>query len=173
MARAHVASSNSAIDLARGVYRSAYPSQRTTWRRNSIRQAVASMIDVETVDAASTILLLEAIAALYAMLALIYVFLDKGRYHHVKLVQDLARLAGAPDQAAFHSVLLSASQFDRAVVGPHAQKRHPQQNLRNLRPISPTRRSISCAKKCPATGPNSAIRSPTISVSSIHRIFGF
>jgi transposase len=50
------------------------------------------MIDVETVNAASTITLLEAIEALYPMLALIHVFLDNARYHHAKLVQDwLAR----------------------------------------------------------------------------------
>ena len=50
------------------------------------------MIEVETVDALSTIKLLEAIEALYPMLALIYVFLDNARYHHAKLVQEwLAR----------------------------------------------------------------------------------
>jgi hypothetical protein len=50
------------------------------------------MIDVETVNAASTITLLEATEALYPMLALIHVFLDNARYHHAKLVQDwLAR----------------------------------------------------------------------------------
>jgi transposase len=50
------------------------------------------MIDVETVNAASTITLLEAIEALYPMLALIHVFLDNARYHHAKLVQQwLAR----------------------------------------------------------------------------------
>ena len=50
------------------------------------------MIDVETVDAASTITLLEAIEALYPLLALIHVFLDNARYHHAKLVQEwLAR----------------------------------------------------------------------------------
>ncbi len=50
------------------------------------------MIDVETVNAASTITLLEAIEALYPMLALIQVFLDNARYHHAKLVQEwLAR----------------------------------------------------------------------------------
>jgi transposase len=50
------------------------------------------MIDVETVNAASTISLLEAIEALYPMLALIHVFLDNARYHHAKLVQEwLAR----------------------------------------------------------------------------------
>jgi hypothetical protein len=37
------------------------------------------MIDVETVNAASTITLLEAIEALYPMLALIHVFLDNAR----------------------------------------------------------------------------------------------
>lgn len=50
------------------------------------------MIDVETVDAASTIRLLEAIEAMYPLLAMIHVFLDNARYHHAKLVQDwLAR----------------------------------------------------------------------------------
>ena len=50
------------------------------------------MIDVETVDAASTIALLEAIEALYPLMALIHVFLDNARYHHAKLVQEwLAR----------------------------------------------------------------------------------
>jgi transposase len=50
------------------------------------------MIDVETVNAASTITLLEAIESLYPMLALIRVFLDNARYHHAKLVQEwLAR----------------------------------------------------------------------------------
>jgi transposase len=50
------------------------------------------MIEVVTVDAASTIRLLQSIAALYPMLALIHVFLDNARYHHAKLVQQwLAR----------------------------------------------------------------------------------
>jgi transposase len=50
------------------------------------------MIEVVTVDAASTIRLLESIAALYPMVALIHVFLDNARYHHARLVQEwLAR----------------------------------------------------------------------------------
>jgi len=40
------------------------------------------MIDVETVDAASTIRLLTAIEAMYPLLATIHVFLDNARYHH-------------------------------------------------------------------------------------------
>jgi len=47
-----------------------------------------AMIDVETVDAASTIRLLEAIEAMYPLLAMIHVFLDNARYHHAKLVQE-------------------------------------------------------------------------------------
>jgi transposase len=46
------------------------------------------MIEVLTVDAASTIKLLASIEALYPMLALIHVFLDNARYHHAKLVQE-------------------------------------------------------------------------------------
>jgi transposase len=50
------------------------------------------MIEVVTVDAVSTIRLLQSIEALYPMLMLIHVFLDNARYHHAKLVQEwLAR----------------------------------------------------------------------------------
>ena len=47
-----------------------------------------AMIDVETVDAASTIKLLEAIEAMYPLLALIHVFLDNASYHHAKIVEE-------------------------------------------------------------------------------------
>jgi transposase len=46
------------------------------------------MIDVQTVDAASTIALLEALEALYPLMILIHVFLDNARYHHARLVQE-------------------------------------------------------------------------------------
>jgi transposase len=50
------------------------------------------MIEVLTVDAVSTIRLLESIETLYPMLVLIHVFLDNARYHHAKLVAEwLAR----------------------------------------------------------------------------------
>ena len=50
------------------------------------------MLEVVTVDAVSTIRLLESIEALYPLLALIHVFLDNARYHHARLVQEwLAR----------------------------------------------------------------------------------
>ena len=47
-----------------------------------------AMIEVESVDAASTIKLLEAVEAMYPLLALIHVFLDNARYHHAVLVQE-------------------------------------------------------------------------------------
>ena len=46
------------------------------------------MIEALTIDATSTIRLLESIEAFYPMLALIYVFLDNARYHHARLVQE-------------------------------------------------------------------------------------
>ena len=46
------------------------------------------MIEAETIDALSTIRLLESIEALYPLMALIHVFLDNARYHHAKLVQE-------------------------------------------------------------------------------------
>ena len=46
------------------------------------------MIEALTIDAASTIRLLESIEAFYPMLALIHVFLDNARYHHARLVQE-------------------------------------------------------------------------------------
>jgi hypothetical protein len=50
------------------------------------------MLDVVTVDAASTIMLLMAIEAMYPGKRMIHLFLDNARYHHVKLMQaSLAR----------------------------------------------------------------------------------
>jgi transposase len=46
------------------------------------------IIEVETIDALSTIKLLESIEALYPLLVCIHVFLDNARYHHAKLVQE-------------------------------------------------------------------------------------
>ena len=101
----------------------------STWQLVKTR-----MIEVATVDAASTIRLLEAIEALYPMLALIHVFLDNARYHHAKLVQDwLSR----PDcRIRLHFVpALPAFEPDRTVMGRHAQACHAQQMLRHIYPI--------------------------------------
>ena len=47
-----------------------------------------AMIDVETVDAASTIRLLETIEALYPLLAAIHLFPDNARYRHARIVRE-------------------------------------------------------------------------------------
>ena len=62
------------------------------------------MIEALTIDAASTIRLLQSIEALYPMLALIHVFLDNARYHHAKLVQEIiVGPAGTTHQAGTSS----------------------------------------------------------------------
>ncbi len=47
----------------------------------------ARMLEVATVNAASTIMLLMAIEAMYPSKRMIHLFLDNARYHHAKLVQ--------------------------------------------------------------------------------------
>jgi transposase len=46
-----------------------------------------SMLEVETVDAVSTIKLMVTLLAMYPRKRVIHLFLDKARYHHAKLVQ--------------------------------------------------------------------------------------
>jgi transposase len=46
------------------------------------------MIEALTIDAASTIRLLESIEAHYPLLALIHVFLDNAKYHHARIVRE-------------------------------------------------------------------------------------
>ena len=45
------------------------------------------MLEVETVDAASTIRLMIALLTMYPRKRVIHLFLDNARYHHAKLVQ--------------------------------------------------------------------------------------
>jgi len=60
------------------------------------------MIEVETVDAISTIRLLQSIETHYPLLALIHVYLDNARYHHARLVQDW--LAGPGRRIKLHFI---------------------------------------------------------------------
>jgi hypothetical protein len=48
----------------------------------------ARMTEALTIDAASTIRLLQSIEAFYPMLAFIHIFLDNAHYHHARLVQE-------------------------------------------------------------------------------------
>jgi transposase len=89
-----------------------------------------AMLDVETVDAASTIRLLEAIEAMYPMLVMIHVFLDNALPPR-QARADVAGAAGAAHHAALRSGLLPAFEPDRAAVGRHAQASDAQQVLRH------------------------------------------
>jgi hypothetical protein len=69
-----------------------------------------AMVDVETVDAASTIRLLEAIEAMYPLLVMIHVFLDNARYHHAKIVQEW--LAQPGRRVTVHFILASCPHLN-------------------------------------------------------------
>jgi transposase len=129
------------------------------------------MIEVETVDAASTIRLLESIETFYPMLLLIHVFMDNARYHHAKLVQEwLSR----PDcRIKLHFIPAYCphlNPIERLWGVMHNMSRTTNATPHALN--SPTRRSISCAITFPGTGRACVIRSPTISASYRGRIFG-
>lgn len=51
------------------------------------------ILEVETVDAQSTIQLLASIEGMYPTMARIHLFLDNARYHHAKIVQDWMKAA--------------------------------------------------------------------------------
>ena len=129
------------------------------------------MIEVVTVDAVSTIRLLESIAALYPMLALIHVFLDNARYHHAKLVQEWLARPGCRIKLHF--------------IPSYCPHLNPIERLWGLmhRNVTHNKCYATCAqfadatlgflrKQCPGTGRTSVIGSPTISASSTQRIFG-
>ena len=78
------------------------------------------MIEAETIDAASTIKLLESLEALYPMLAVIHVYLDNDRHPSRQACARLAGPAGPPDPAALHPGLLPAPQPHRAALARHA-----------------------------------------------------
>ncbi len=90
------------------------------------------MLEVETVDAGSTIKLMIALLALYPRKRVIHLFLDNARYHHAKLVQAWLARPGCRDQAPLHPDLLPAPGPDRAALGADAQAHHPQQEPRDL-----------------------------------------
>ena len=91
------------------------------------------MLEAVTVDAASTIMLLMAIEAMYPRKRLIHLFLDNARYHHAKQVQAWLAPVRVPDQAALCPRLLPPSQPDRAAMGADAQAHYPQSMLRTVR----------------------------------------
>ena len=109
------------------------------------------MIEVVTVDAVSTIRLLESIAALYPMLALIHVFLDNARYHHAKLVQEWLARPGC--RIKLHFILSYCPHLNPIErlwgLMPETSR---TTNATPHAPNSPMRRLVSCVKQCPGTG---------------------
>ena len=96
------------------------------------------MLDVVTVNAVSTIMLLMAIEAMYPGKRMIHLFLDNARYHREKLVQ--AWLARPECRIKLHPSVLPASGVDRTTLGTDAQARHPTTDV--------TRRSLISVRPC-------------------------
>ena len=109
------------------------------------------MIEVVTVDAVSTIRLLQSIEALYPMLALIHVFLDNARYHHAKLVQEWPLGPGA-GSSCISSRPTARISIRSSGCGASCTETSRTTNAMQLAPNSPMRRSVSCVKKFPGTG---------------------
>ena len=93
------------------------------------------MLDVLTVNALSTIMLLMAIEAMYPGKRWSTSFWTTPG----TITPNWSGLAGAtgmPDQAAFRPGLLPASQPDRTAMGVDAQAYHPQQVLSHFKDFS-------------------------------------
>ena len=130
------------------------------------------MIEALTIDAASTIRLLQSIEALYPMLALIHVFLDNARYHHAKLVQEWVALPGRRIKLHFiRTYCPHLNPIERLWGLMHRNVTH-NKCYATCAQISPMRRSVFCVKRFRGIGRTFVIRSPTISASSTQRIFG-
>ena len=113
------------------------------------------MIEVVTVGCVLTIRLLELIAALYPMLALIHVFLDNARYHHAKLVQEWLARPGCRIKLHFiPSYCPHLNPIERLWGLMH--RNVTITNATPHAPNSPMRRLVSCVKQCPGTGRTSA-----------------
>jgi transposase len=126
------------------------------------------MIEAETIDAASTIRLLEALEALYPLLAMIHVYLDNARYHHATLVQDWLAQPGRRIKLHFipaYCPHLNPIERLWGVMQKHVTHNKCYSTSREC--------SLSCARKSRKTGWSCAIRSRTTSASSTQRIFGF
>ena len=102
--------------------------QNSSHQRINIHGAIdletgqTQMIEALTIDAASTIRLLEWIRGALSD-ARAHPCLSRQRaLSSCQARAGMARPARAPDQAPFHPALLPAPEPDRAAMGPHAQK---------------------------------------------------
>ena len=129
------------------------------------------MIEAETIDAASTIRLLESLEALYPLLAMIHVYLDNARYHHAKLVQDWLAHPGRRIKLHFvpaYCPHLNPIERLWGLMHKHLTHNKCYATSRDLPQCSP-----SYARQSRKTGQICAIWSRTTSASSTQRIFGF
>ncbi len=129
------------------------------------------MIEVVTVDAVSTIRLLESIAALYPMLALILSFSTTRAIITPSWCRNGLRDPGAGSSCISPRPIARIS-IRSSGCGASCTETSRTTNATPHAPNSPMRRLVSCVKQCPGTGRTSVIRSPTISASSTQRIFG-
>lgn len=127
-------------------------------------------IEVETVNAASTIKLLGSIEAFYPMLA-IHVFLNNARYHHAKFVQQWLSRPGCRIELHFiPPYCLHLNPIERLWGLMHRNVTH-NKCYATCAQLADATLSF-CVEKLPKIGRTSMIRSPTIFASSTQGIFG-
>ena len=106
-----------------------------------------AMIEVECVDAASTIRLLQTIESRYPRLARIHVFLDNARYHYAVLVREWLAQPGRRIRLRFMpSCCPHLNPIER--LWGDAQTSHPQQRLTGL-PYFRQRRVVVSPRQSP------------------------
>ena len=93
------------------------------------------MIEALTIDAASTIQAAAIDRGALSDAGAHPCFLGQRALSSCQARAGMVGPAGTTHQAALHPNVLPALEPDRTVMGPHAQKRHSQQVLRNLRPV--------------------------------------
>ena len=142
-------------------------------RRFTLETGQTRMIEAETIDAASTIKLLESLEALYPMLAVIHVFLDNARYHHAKLVQDWLAQPGRRIQLHFIPAYCPhLNPIERLWGAMHKHVTH-NKCYATSREFAGGSAHLLTRESPAELGRVCAMPSPTTSASSIQRIFGF
>ena len=128
------------------------------------------MIDVETVDAASTITLLQAIEAIYPLLAVIHAFLDNARYHHAQIVREW--LAQPGRRIRLHFIPACCPHLNPIRLWGVMHKRLTHNTCyASYRDFAEAVLDF-LGEHVPRRWPEFRDSSPTTSASSIRRIFG-
>ena len=121
------------------------------------------MIEAETIDAMSTIQLLESLQLLYPLMVCIHVFLDNARYHHATLVKEWLSRPGC--RIKLHFLPAYCPHLNPSSgYGASCTRTSRTTKLTALAKNSPKRPWISCATRSLETGPNIAVQSQIIFV---------